>query len=581
MFENLEFRAKLYTEMSTNKKLRDTEHTLCNIDYDPEFPIKHGVLRFFENHLWTHDPRPSVLAQYAHGFEKTPTLPFLLFPFQEIAVLKICDCIDKGQDALIEKSRDMGVSWLVLMVLFWYWWKTDGGNEFLLGSRKIDFVDRKGATDTLFEKIRYNLYRLYPAFMPKKFNKNKEDSVNLLKNPANGNYFRGESNNENFGTSGRYKAIFMDEFSKWAETDEQAWTSTGDSSPCRIAVSTPFGVGTKFAQLRDSGAIEVITFHWSEHPIKGAGKYRGDHPIIPEKKDVWLSEWYLAECERRKDLPGANIGQELDIDYLTSGSPFFLEEMIKIKELERSLKGNRFDSFNFIRSEDTDIELIPYDKGSIVIKDNPVSGWSNRYVISADVAEGLEHGDNSSMYVYDRVALEDVAWFTGKIDTTVFALLLAYFGYMYDNAYIGVENNNAGIAVLKKLVEIYPYLMHQMDVSKEVDLEGVKLGWNTNNATRKLMLGELKNAIANDYHGIHDFNVMTECLTFVLNKNGKPEAASGKWDDRVFAQAIKWQVHKWAPEPKRIISDNTKKFGTKRFGGAVIEKQDIRKIWNN
>lgn len=580
MLENLEFRSKLYTEMSNNKVLLEAEYAYCNMDYTPDFPHTHGVLRFFENHLWTHEPRVHMLRQYDAKFVNMPTLPFLLFDFQKTAVLKLCECIEAGQDVLIEKSRDMGVTWLVSGVLFWYWWREQSGNEFLLGSRKIDFVDKKGATDTLFEKIRYNLYRLYPKFMPKGFNKNKNDSVNLLTNPANGNYFRGESNNANFGTSGRYKAIFADEFAKWEETDEAAWTSMGDSSPCRIVVSTPFGVGTKFAQLKDSGAIEVITFHWSEHPVKGAGKYRGDHPIIPEKKDVWLSEWYLTECERRKDNPSANIGQELDIDYLTSGSPFFVEEMMKIKELEKNLREQNIGTkYDIIRTGDNDIELVPNPTGRIVIRKEPVLGSRYRYLISADVAEGLEHGDNSAMYVYDRINREDVAWFVGKVDTTIFALILAYFGFWYDEAYIGVENNNAGIAVLKKLVEIYPNLMHQMDVTKEVDLEGVKLGWNTNTSTRKLMLGDFKNAIANDYHGVFDYKVFTECLTFVLNKNGKPEAAPGKWDDRVFAQAIKWQVHKWLPAPEQVYIPPEKQYSNPKFGGAVIEKHDRRSIW--
>jgi hypothetical protein len=56
-----------------------------------------------------------------------------------------------------------------------------------------------------------------------------------------------------------------------------------------------------------------------------------------------------------------------------------------------------------------------------------------------------------------------------------------------------------------------------------------------------------------------------EAMTFILNERGKPEAAPGSLDDRVMAQAIKFQVHKWLPAPviRKVLASDT---GTTDYG---------------
>jgi len=545
-----------------------------------------NIIHFFTYHLHVHEPRPKYLEWYGL---KDPCLPFIPYEYQKEYILKVCDCIDNGRDLLTEKSRDEGATWMLSGILLWYWLRKEGGNDFLLGSRKEEYVDRKGVVDTLFEKIRYNLYRLHPIFLPKGFDISKHDNVRFIINPESGNFFRGESNNSNFGTSGRYRAIFADEFSKWEETDHDAWTSMGDSTQCRLPVSTPWGMGRKFAQLRFSGAVEVETLHWTDHPLKSTGLYEGQHPYFPEKGIVKLSPWYLAECERRKDDPTASIGQELDIDYLSSGTPYFnnLNVQKRYEELQENLPEVK--RYGFER-QGFEIEIFENSDGNIYILNEPVLAerlddvlhtWKYRYCISGDVAEGLEKGDNSVFYVFDRAMGKDVAWFVGKVDTTTFALLLNYFGVWYGMAYIAVENNNHGHAVIQNLKEIYPNLYFEGDFTKPVDLQKHKLGWNTNSISRPILCDRVREAINEENDGVSDLQFYTECLTFIHNRNGKPEADTGALDDRVFAQGIKWMVHSWLPAPKKISEYEEKFKGMERFGGAKSEtRKDIRQIWN-
>jgi hypothetical protein len=534
---------RIKTNLAERNDIWDTMTT------DPEYAAAEkalslkNILHFFEFHAWTHEPRPAI--REAYGITN-PTIPFLLFPYQKDYVLEIKQLIEAGQDALTEKSRDEGVSWMLCTILVWFWLQPIGGNYFLVGSRKFEYVDKKGAQDTLFEKLRYNIYNLHPSMIPQGFS-DKYDNVGFISNPETGSFIRGESNNANFATSGRYKAIFLDEFSKWEETDAEAWTSTGDSSPCRLPVSTPWGLGRKFADLRFSGAIKVFTLHWSTHPIKSVGLYTDENG----KK---RAPWYDAECLRRSDDPRTNIGQELDIDYLSSGTPYFNNEIVSNRYKELNGTNPELERYVIERAGES-VKLVASDSGNMIIrKRRPDFDLYKefRYLIAADVAEGLEKGDNSILYVYDRVEGEDVAWYAGKCDTDILALLMKTLALMYNDAWLAPESNNHGHAVIQKLKSLNVNIMYQTNFQEFVDKDSLRLGWNTNVQTRPIMCSDLREAMNEGKDGIFDIDAFNEMLTFVYNKNGKPEAAEGKLDDRVMTQAIKFKCHKWLPAPVLI-----------------------------
>ncbi len=241
---------------------------------------RRDILFWFEHFCWTFDPRLNQ-----------PHQAFRLYPFQKELVMQLAHVIDKGDDLLIEKSRDMGVSWLILLT-FQYYWLFHPGSQFLIGSRKMDLVDKKGDLSTLFEKLRYNL-RWLPSWMqPKGFKPIHHDSLHKLIHPEHGNAIVGESSTVEFGRGGRYKGVFMDEFPFW-DYDEQAFASSGQSTPCRILVGTPYGKNNKFAQLRFDSPIQVKSLHWKLHP---------------EKDETW----YQNQIRR---MSPDEIARELDINY--------------------------------------------------------------------------------------------------------------------------------------------------------------------------------------------------------------------------------------------------------------------------
>jgi len=136
---NLLERIKLQNKMNSSKELGMTEVELC-MRHNPDFTEDWGILKFFKHHLFTHDPRKNMLDLYGL---KHPQLPFLLFDYQKQFVRDVVEAVFKGEDLLCEKSRDEGISWLVISVALWFWLRREGGNDILIGSRKFDYVDKK------------------------------------------------------------------------------------------------------------------------------------------------------------------------------------------------------------------------------------------------------------------------------------------------------------------------------------------------------------------------------------------------------------------------------------------------------
>lgn len=283
---NLEARAALLSKARNNQGLQAALRQKCAQD----------ALYWLNHFCWIYEPRNEL--QTLHG-STSPHLPFITYDYQDKLILDYISHIASGSDLINEKSRDMGVTWLVLATLLHFWQFGGPGNDFLIGSRKESLVDGLASGMTpLFPKLRYLINRQPAWLRPNGYNKRKHEPFLSILNPENGNSITGESNNPYFSTSGRYKAILFDEFGKWHSTDAQAWQAASDASPCKIAVSSANGKNNHFYKLRsgEAGAVDVIRTHWREHPHKGKA-------------------WY--EREKRRRSP-QDLAAEVDIDY--SGS---------------------------------------------------------------------------------------------------------------------------------------------------------------------------------------------------------------------------------------------------------------------
>lgn len=271
---------------------------------------------FIDRFLYTYDPKSPPFH-----------LPFHLFDFQKPLVMEIKQAIDEGYDIFIEKTREMGATYTVLDVLLWFWRYIPGCN-FLLGSRKEDYVDNRGAgakseltnkEESLFGKLDYTITRMPQMLLPKDFNNRIHNTYMSLINPDNGNVIAGESSNPNFSRGSRRTAVLYDEFAFW-EFDDEAWSAGADTTRCRIVLTTPGIKPSKAKRLRfgkDGERIKVITL---------------PHYLDPRKTPEWL------EYERSRRSP-EDFAREIMINWDKSiGGVIYTEfdKEIHVKEFDHT-----------------------------------------------------------------------------------------------------------------------------------------------------------------------------------------------------------------------------------------------------
>lgn len=234
----------------------------------------------------TYDPR--------NVNKKLPArLPFLLFPRQEELAHWLLERFRKQEPGIIDKSRDMGVSWLVI-ALASTMCRFNPEMSVGVGSRKEDYVDVLGDPDSLIEKARIFLGLLPPEFRGTWERKAHSSHMKIIF-PDSGSILTGEAG-DGIGRGGRNSLYMVDE-SAFLERPLLVDASLSATTDCRIDLSTPNGMGNPFAQKRHSGRIPVFSFHWRDDPRKDQA-------------------WYDKKCAEL-DNPVV-IAQELDLNYSAS-----------------------------------------------------------------------------------------------------------------------------------------------------------------------------------------------------------------------------------------------------------------------
>lgn len=548
--ENVRFRVNLYKNTEKDIYLQKHIKEYCARD----------VLFWVNSFCYTKDPR------------KTPdVMPFVCYEsYEEDYILSIQEAIDNQYDLLTEKSRDMGVSWMILYV-FMHKWLFESGSDFRIGSRKEEFVDKPKVIDTLFEKIRFNLSKQPKWLMPEGFDWGSHSTYMKIHNPELGNTMVGESANEDFGSGGRSKAILLDEFAKWDDNKATAaFTSTADVTKCRIICSTPKGAANKFAVLArgTKERIKKITLHWTLHPEKAKDSYslQGNAKTListlQEAFSLWQklrskgapglkgglirSPWYDTEAERRTDI---DLAQEVDIDYHRSGSPFFdlnaLAQQKPWEFMERSSPHASIPYGKYIRGNlveiDGHMELREMDMGWLIVFELPSSSYS--YVIGADSSEGLPKGDESFGVVRDCWARNVVACFHGAYPPDIFANYINKVSFFYNKALQAPENNNHGYATCQELDKMDGPIYKTVRTSPDGKETITKLGWTTDARSRPLMLDSTEEEIRKASCELRYDVLINQFETFIRReKDGKPEADGDFCDDGVISFAIAGQV---------------------------------------
>lgn len=561
--ENLAFRETLL-EMADD-----------NADYQQQLWIasSRDFLFFVNVFLWVFEPREAII------------LPFITWEFQDRCLLLAEQTLGK-RDIGVEKSRDMGASWMFL-TLFFYRWMFRSRQTFGLVSRTEDACDKRDDPDTLFWKLDFH-YQHLPKWMAPPIERLRLS----LKNKTNDSVITGYSAVGDVARGGRKTAFGMDEMAAWGiDQSFDAWASTQHVTNCRMAVSTPKGMAGVFAEqmLSKDAAMLKISLHWAEHPEKHRGLYRStdevlevidtdyefppDYPFILDGKI--RSPWYDEQC-RRHPIP-ALIAQELDIDYGGSGFPFFSPKAVdhhaRLYAKDPFLVGDLM--FNT-----DDYRPTWREQGG-----GPLRLWCHLtidcepnhnfdYVIGCDIATGSggSQATNSVASVVNASTGEKVAEFASndlyphQFADTVIALRKWFKGPKGDALLIW-EVNGPGAQFTKQLIKESPQRIYYRE---STDVVGAKVskspGWRSTRDTKRRLLGEYGRAIERGDMINRSAPALDEMLHYIYDQNGSiehdrakssldPTIAGENHGDRVIADALAWLGV--GEQPKQTEQDMT------------------------
>jgi hypothetical protein len=223
----------------------------------------------------TYDPRVA-------GTDKPTTLPFVLFRRQVEFADFLLALVNGQQNGLVEKSRDMGATWLCCAFSVWLWLYWPGA-AVGWGSRKEQLVDKIGDPDSIFEKMRIIIRHLPKFMLPAGFSEADHMPFMKIINPETGATITGEAG-DNIGRGGRKLIYFKDESAHY-ERPEKIEAALADNTNCQIDISSVNGLGNVFHRRREAGEewkpgkalvrnrVNVFIMDWRDHPAKDQAWY--------------------------------------------------------------------------------------------------------------------------------------------------------------------------------------------------------------------------------------------------------------------------------------------------------------------
>ncbi len=527
--------------------------------------------------VWTYDPRRSPRTK----------IPMITYEFQDDSIRDLVAAVESGSDVLLEKSRDMGASWICLLVLAWFWMFREL-RSFLMVSRVEAYVDDPGNPKSLFWKLDFAIDNMPPSLRPA-----RERTKLHLRNAENGSVIDGESTTGEVARGDRRTAILLDEFAA-VDQGHKVLSATRDATTCRIFNSTHQGTGTAYYKMTQT-RIRKLRLHWSLHPLKAVGLYtRRLGVYVPLDLDYWRgredahaemasldekiiargvtvedgklrSVWYAGECERAAHA--VEIAQELDIDVFGSSYQFFSASSIEdyigrhcgpplhVGELE-------FDP-------DT-LEPIGWREDSrgrmrlwFPVGQNGMPAVVPLAVLGFDVSAGTG-ASNSAASGINLVSLEKVLEYASPhIRPEAFGRYGVALARWLGNARMVWEQNGPGRQFGDAVIEAgYRNVYYRVDEESVVKTMTGVPGWVPTKDNKLALLGEYRRALELETLINRSEASLRDALEYIFTTNGSvehakaqdtfdPTGARSNHGDRVIADALAWKLAKTRPAVQR------------------------------
>jgi hypothetical protein len=277
----------------------------------------------------------------------------------------------------------------------------------------------------------------------------------------------------------------------------------------------------------------------------------------------WYRHTKKIKCNNNPDKMKQENPSFPEEAFIFSGTPVFDNDKImqRINYLKKLYTEKPYTVGKFIYHESNGLiidnnisfqEEKENDNFSIRIYEKVKEGYP--YAIGADT-KGEGH-DKYTATVINCITQKVVATIKASITSSkMFTMQLYCLGKYYNEAIIGIEIN-FNTAPIERLQDLRYFKQYQREVKD--DFTGKrqnKYGWKTDGITRPLMIDHMITFSNENISCFADIDTLYEMLTFIYDKNGRPDAMSGKHDDLLFSHMIALQVQS---QQYRII-DNSKK----------------------
>ena len=419
------------------------------------------------------------------------------------------------------KARQIGFSTLVAAFCLWVALGGADRQIYMLSRRELDSISLLNKAKFAWKTMPEWAQRRAPSVIDKsKLTMTFENDSFLQSSPAAGDPITGET-------------AFMVVVDEWAKFPDQeaAWASiepVADIGGRIIGLSTAKGEGSFFHRMWVGAETQSNTFHPIFHPWWA----------VPERDDAWYED-------KRRNLEPWQLYQEYPSNpeeaFQGSGNPFFNLETLREMQEKEPLKVFRLEEkpeepgkWDFVPDEDGNfLEYEKYSRG-------------NSYVIGADIAQGLEHGDWTVAYVMDAATGNIVAVYRGKPAPDEFAGILVSMGHRYNYALLAPEVNNHGRSTVDNIRRMkYGRIYRRRTKLKRQESATETIGWLTTHGNKFDILNEL--AVWLRTHNVPHAPTVAELKTFVKEQRGERIKLHGSpHDDCVMALAITVEARKYA-----------------------------------
>ena len=506
---------------------------------------------------WTFRPKSVDEETGRERPEPRPWWPMLPWPCQVTAYRTLERCVDEGRDCVVDKSRDMGASWVLAAAFFTHRWLFRSNFVGLLGSRHEDMVDKAGEPDSLFWKVDA-LVEQQPAWLLpgdirdiRRGGRFRADKI--LRNPKNGSVISGQTATPDFGRAGRKNIAFYDEHAAW-EHASAAWDAASETTSCRVSCSTQVPGTSKYNELleqaRRTGAPTLIELRYFQHPEKGRGAETrvdvdGSVTGVAKSEYVW-TPWLAAQIARGRDKNA--LALNVFNRALGAGASYFRVDLFSQAKARDAKPG--------IRGEIAKGKFVPSDKGRVWIYDERMldASWraTRTFAMGCDPSYGVGAA-NTSISVFDVESRTQVMEFADPYtDPIAAAQLIAAWGRGFlrgmREPIVAHETNGPGAGMQHEFERQSYYALYRQTTAGRVhDRATDKVGWTSDPSRKRELLADLGAEVTQRRATFRSAEFFSEACAYVVFENGSVGLATTRdmttearaaHGDRVIAGAL-------------------------------------------